>query len=132
MENIVAIFAWLNDVLLKMTWLSDGVRWFVENVFGLSVATRLGGSVHFFIYDVFKIFILLSVLIYTLSYIQSYFPPERTRLILGRNQSQYHGGITRYYYAILFMFFDSVVYWFYPCRTSGRRHFFLSDFITTC
>ncbi len=67
-----------------MTWLSDGVRWFVENVFGLSVATRLGGSVHFFIYDVFKIFILLSVLIYTLSYIQSYFPPERTRLILGR------------------------------------------------
>ena len=84
MENIVAIFAWLNDVLLKMTWLSDGVRWFVENVFGLSVATRLGGSVHFFIYDVFKIFILLSVLIYTLSYIQSYFPPERTRLILGR------------------------------------------------
>lgn len=84
MENIVAIFAWLNDVLLKMTWLSDGVRWFVENVFSLSVATRLGGSVHFFIYDVFKIFILLSVLIYTLSYIQSYFPPERTRLILGR------------------------------------------------
>ena len=135
MENIVAIFAWLNDVLLKMTWLSDGVRWFVENVFGLSVATRLGGSVHFFIYDVFKIFILLSVLIYTLSYIQSYFPPERTRLILGRMtgiKANIMGGIIRYYYAILFMFFDSVVYWFYPCRTSGRRHFFLSDFITTC
>ena len=84
MESIIAIFAWLNDVLLKMTWLSDGVRWLVENIFGLSVATRLGGSIHFFIYDVFKIFILLSVLIYTLSYIQSYFPPERTRQILGR------------------------------------------------
>ena len=78
MDQIIALFAWLNDVLLKMTWLSDGVRWLVENVFGLSVATRLGGSIHFFIYDVFKIFILLSVLIYTLSYIQSYFPPERT------------------------------------------------------
>jgi len=44
----------------------------------------VGGSVHFFIYDVLKIFILLTVLIYTLSYIQSYFPPERTRQILGR------------------------------------------------
>ncbi len=84
MDQIIALFAWLNDVLLKMTWLSDGVRWLVENVFGLSVATRLGGSIHFFIYDVFKIFILLSVLIYTLSYIQSYFPPERTKQILGR------------------------------------------------
>jgi len=84
MESVIAIFAWLNDVLLKMTWLSEGVRWLVENVFGLSVATRLGGSIHFFIYDVFKIFILLSVLIYSLSYIQSYFPPERTRKILGR------------------------------------------------
>ena len=84
MESIIAIFAWLNDVLLKMTWLSEGVRWLGENVFGLSVVTRRGGSIPFFIYDVFKIFILLSVLIYSLSYIQSYFPPERTRQILGR------------------------------------------------
>lgn len=84
MDSIVAIFAWLNNALLKMTWLSEGVRWLVENVFGLSIATRLGGSIHFFIYDVFKIFILLSVLIYSFSYIQSYFPPERTRQILGR------------------------------------------------
>lgn len=84
MDSIIAIFAWLNSVLLKMTWLSDGVAWFVENILGLSIATRVGGSVHFFIYDVIKIFILLSVLIYSLSYIQSYFPPERTRQILGR------------------------------------------------
>ena len=59
MDSIVAIFAWLNNALLKMTWLSEGVRWLVENVFGLSIATRLGGSIHFFIYDVFKIFIRL-------------------------------------------------------------------------
>lgn len=84
MESLIAFFAWLNNALLKMTWLSEGVRWLVENIFGLSVATRLGGSIHFFIYDVFKIFILLAVLIYSLSYIQSYFPPERTRQILGR------------------------------------------------
>ena len=84
MDSIIAIFAWLNSVLLKMTWLSDGVAWFVENILGLSIATQVGGSVHFFIYDVIIIFILLSVLIYSLSYIQSYFPPERTRQILGR------------------------------------------------
>lgn len=83
------ILKFLNDQLLKMVWLSDLVEGLVENVFGLSVSGRLGGSIHFFIYDVIKIFILLSVLIFTISYIQSFFPPERTRKILGR-----HKGIT--------------------------------------
>jgi len=78
------VFQWINDALLKMTWLSDGIQWLVENVFKLSIDERLGGSIHFFLYDVMKIFILLSVLIFTVSYIQSFFPPERTRKILGR------------------------------------------------
>ena len=78
------IFSWMNDQLLKMNWLSTLVKSLVENVFGLDVTEKLGGSIHFFIYDVIKIFILLSVLIYTISYIQSFFPPERTRKILGR------------------------------------------------
>jgi len=77
------IFEWLNDQLLRMEWLSNLIKLFVENVFGLRVQDRLGGSVHFYIYDVIKIFILLSVLIFTISYIQSFFPPERTRKILG-------------------------------------------------
>ena len=77
-------FEWLNNQLLKMEWLSDLVRMLVENVFGLSMDERLGGSLHFFIYDVIKIFILLSFLISVISYIQSYFPPERTKKILGR------------------------------------------------
>jgi len=77
------VFEWLNSQLLKMEWLYDLVRALVENVFGLDMASRLGGSIHFFIYDVVKIFILLSVLIFTISYIQSFFPPERTRRILG-------------------------------------------------
>ena len=82
--NIVnQIFSQLNDQLLKMTWLSELVRLLVEKVFGLSIKERLGGSVHFFIYDTIKIFILLSVLIFIISYIQSYFPPERTKKILG-------------------------------------------------
>ena len=76
-------FAWLNDQLLRMNWLSELVRLLVEKVFGLDMASRLGGSLHFFIYDVIKIFILLSVLIFVISWVQSYFPPERTRRILG-------------------------------------------------
>lgn len=78
------VFGWLNDQLLKMEWLYNAVRWLVESVFGLSMDGRVGGSLHFFIYDVIKIFILLSVLIFAISYIQSFFPPERTRRILGR------------------------------------------------
>jgi uncharacterized membrane protein YraQ (UPF0718 family) len=66
-----------------MQWLSDLVQKFVEQVMGLSVQDRLGGSIHFFLYDVAKIFILLSVLIFTISYVQSFFPPERTKKILG-------------------------------------------------
>ncbi|MFA9422899.1 MAG: permease [Sedimentibacter sp.] len=78
------IFEWLNNQLLKMEWLSNSIKLLVENVFGLSIQDRLGGSIHFFIYDVIKIFILLSVLIFIISYIQSFFPPERTKKILGR------------------------------------------------
>ena len=77
------IFEWLNNQLLRMDWISDLVKLLIENVVGLNVSDRLGGSIHFFIYDVIKIFILLSVLIFILSYIQSFFPPERTRKILG-------------------------------------------------
>ncbi len=77
------IFEWLNNQILKMEWLYHLVALFTENVLGLKVSDRLGGSIHFFIYDVIKIFILLSVLIFTISYIQSFFPPERTRKILG-------------------------------------------------
>ncbi len=78
------IFQWINNEILKMNWLSNLVKLLVEKVFGLSVSDRIGGSIHFFIYDTIKIFILLSVLIFLISYIQSYFPPERTKKILGR------------------------------------------------
>lgn len=78
------ILEWMNNQLLKMDWLSALVKLLVQNVFGLDVGERLGGSIHFFLYDTVKIFILLSFLIFLISYIQSFFPPERTRQILGR------------------------------------------------
>lgn len=78
------IFDWLNNQLLKMQWLYDLIKIMVEEGLGLNIQGKLGGSIHFFIYDVIKIFILLTVLIFTISYIQSYFPPEKTQKILGR------------------------------------------------
>ena len=84
MNIVTLVLTWMNDQLLKMEWLNNLVRLLVENVFGLSVDEQVGGSIHFFLYDTVKIFILLSVLIFVISYIQSHFPPERTRKILGR------------------------------------------------
>ncbi|MGP6138606.1 permease [Jeotgalibaca sp. A127] len=77
------MFAWLNDQLFKMVWLNDFMGKVVENVFGLDTSERVGASLQFFLFDTIKIFILLSVLIFVISYIQSYFPPERTKKILG-------------------------------------------------
>jgi hypothetical protein len=78
------IFTWFNDQILRMEWLYNLIKVLVEKVFGLSMNSKIGGSLHFFMYDVIKIFILLSILIFFISYIQSFFPPERTRKILGR------------------------------------------------
>jgi len=78
------IFSFINDAFLKMTWLSSSVEKLVVDVFGLGLDTTFGGALHFFIYDVVKIFILLSVLIFLVSYVQSYFPPEKTKKILGK------------------------------------------------
>lgn len=78
------MWAWFNTQVLKMQWLYDLVGQLVEQGFGLSLDHRLGASIHFFIYDVIKIFILLIFLVYLISFIQSYFPPEKTRHTLNR------------------------------------------------
>jgi len=69
--------------ILGMQWLNEVIGTLLGKV-GLDVSSRLGGSIHFFIYDVIKITILLCTLIYVISYIQSYFPPERSKKILVR------------------------------------------------
>ena len=84
MNAIGSAFSWLNDALLKMTWLNDLVGTLVSDVFGLPLSGRVGASLQFFLYDTIKIFALLSALIFLISYVQSYFPPERTKRILGR------------------------------------------------
>ncbi len=80
----MAIFSSLSDIFLKMTWLNELSRLLIEKVFKLSIDTQVGSALHFFIYDVIKIFILLIIVIFAISYIQSFFPPERTKKILGK------------------------------------------------
>ena len=77
--------AWgiLQKEILGMGWLNRGIGRILENV-GVDTTGMLGGGLQFFIYDTIKIFVLLAVLIFGISYIQSYFPPERTKRILGR------------------------------------------------
>ena len=79
----MSIFQYFNDVFLKMTWLNALMGQLIQ-LFGFDLESQIGASLQFFLFDVIKIFLLLSVLIFTVSYIQSYFPPERTRKILGR------------------------------------------------
>ncbi|MBP6063275.1 MAG: permease [Fusobacteriaceae bacterium] len=69
---------------LKMGWILEIVEELIVNVFGISLDSKLGGFLEFFLYDGIKIFLLLGILIYGISYIQSFFPPERTKKILGR------------------------------------------------
>ncbi len=77
------IWDFIVNQILGMKWLNELIGSILE-MLGLDISGRLGGSIQFFIYDVIKITILLCVLIYIISYIQSYFPPERSKKILGR------------------------------------------------
>lgn len=77
------IWDFIQNQLLGMKWLNDLVGKLLT-LLGLDINNRWIASLHFFIYDVIKIVILLCVLIFIISYIQSYFPPERTKRILGR------------------------------------------------
>lgn len=78
------MFEWLNNAFLKMVWLEDLFHVVLRDWIGLEVDSMLYNSLHFFLYDVIKIFLLLMALIYLTSLIQSYFTPEKTKRILSR------------------------------------------------
>lgn len=80
------IWDFIQDELLGMRWLNALIGNMLSSA-GLDLDSRLGGSIWFFLYDVIKITVLLCFLIFMISYIQSYFPPERSKKILGR----FHG-----------------------------------------
>ena len=86
MAIVQNVWFFLQDQILGMKWLNALIGNLLTAL-GLDISSRIGGAVQFFLYDTIKIFVLLSVLIFVISYIQSYFPPERTKKILGR----FHG-----------------------------------------
>lgn len=86
MKIIQTSWDFFQNEVLGMKWLNKLIETCL-NAFGLDTTERLGSSIQFFIYDTIKIMILLGALIFVISYIQSYFPPERTRKILCR----FHG-----------------------------------------
>lgn len=86
MKIIESIFIFIQDQTLGMKWLNNLIEQFLT-LLGFDITTRFGGSIQFFLYDVIKITILLCTLIFLISYIQSYFPPERSKKILGK----FHG-----------------------------------------
>ena len=86
MEVLRSIWLFIQNQILGMKWLNEVIGNGL-NALGVDITSRWGGSIQFFIYDVIKIMVLLTCLIFMISYIQSYFPPERTKRILGR----FHG-----------------------------------------
>lgn len=86
MEAFKTGWEFFQGEILGMAWLNRLIRT-ILNSLGLNTNEKIGGSINFFIYDMIKIMVLLGFLIFVISYIQSYFPPERTKKILGR----FHG-----------------------------------------
>ena len=86
MNGLQTAWDFFQREVLGMQWLNRLIGNLLRAC-GLDTAGRFGGSIQFFLYDVIKIMVLLGVLILLVSYIQSYFPPERTKKILGR----FHG-----------------------------------------
>lgn len=77
------MWLFVQEHILGMKWLHELIGKILSSL-GIELSSRIGGSLQFFFYDVIKITILLGVLIFSISYLQSYFPPERSRRILTR------------------------------------------------
>ena len=82
----MGVWQFIQDQVFGMKWLNELIGKGLSKL-GLDVGERIGGSIQFFFYDVLKITVLLCLLIFVISYIQSYFPPERSKRILSR----FHG-----------------------------------------
>ena len=80
------MWTFIQDQILGMKWLNALIGNLLA-ILGMDIGKKMGGSVHFFLYDVIKISALLCILIFGISYIQSFFPPERSRKIMSR----FHG-----------------------------------------
>ena len=130
MEFVKEIWEFIQNQVLGMQWLRELIGNGLA-VAGLDLSSRAGGSILFFLYDLIKIAILLCLLIFVISYIQSYFPPERSKKILGR----FHGIGAKYgrctfrnCHSVLLLLFDSAIYGIHKRRAASWCDIFFLDF----
>ena len=119
MQIFRSLWLFIQEQVLGMKWLNVMIGDLLS-LLGLNTASQLGGSVQFFVYDVIKITVLLCFLIFVISYIQSYFPPERSK--------QHRGRLAGYGDAFLLLFVYSAVYRLYQRRFVAGGYIFVSDF----
>ena len=128
MEKLKLMFQFLQEQILGMKWMNELIGKGLS-VLGVDIQGRVGGSIQFFLYDVIKITILLCLLIFIISYIQSYFPPERSKKILGR----FHGIWANIISALLgtvtpFCSCSSIP--IFKCRIAAWSNIFVFDIFT--
>ena len=132
MEAIKTAWDFFQNEILGMRWLNRLIGT-VLKACGLDTAGRIGGSIQFFIYDTIKIMVLLGILILIIAYIQSYFPPERTKKNtwpVSRDLGKYTCRLTRNGHTVLFLLVDSVVYWLHKRRAIAGSNLLFPDFFS--
>ena len=91
----MSLWVFIQDQVLGMKWLNELIGELLLSV-GVDIYSKMGGSIQFWLYDVIKIFVLLGILIYGISIIESYFPPEKNFESVQRVESKYDCGIAWY------------------------------------
>ncbi len=126
LNGIKILGNFITDQILGMQWLNALLGMALIGIFGSDfMATRWGGAIQFFIYDTIKIIVLLCLLIFVISYIQSYFPPERTKKILGKFHgigANAVGALLGTVTPLLLMLFHTYLYGLYTGRHIKRRN----------
>ena len=114
----------IQNQVLSMKWLNV-LAGKALTACGIDIASRLGGSLQFFIFDVINIVILLATLIFVISYIQSYFPPERTKKIHCQSRQR----PARNSNAVLQLFVHPAVHRLHKRRAASGRYVFVPDLV---
>ena len=127
----MGVWQFLQDQLLGMKWLNALIGNGLEAM-GIDTGGRIGGSIQFFVYDVLKITVLLCVLIFLISYLQSFFPPERSQPHFGpvsRNRGQRGFCAPGNGDTVLLLLLHSAVYGIYQCGIAAGGDVFFSHLL---
>ena len=124
------MWSFMQEQILGMKWLNKLIGSGLSSL-GLDIGTRIGGSVNFFLYDVIKITVLLCVLIFGISYLQSFFPPEQTHFgSVPWSGGEYYRRAFGNGHAVLLLLLHPHFYRLCRCRLALGRHLLFSDLIS--